>query len=81
MVAGKACDGVWGYPPQGIALKKGTGEYPEKEISGEAPEKGVQGKPRRGMQGKALKDGGLTFKAGPREGEITRLLDGDFTGA
>ena len=46
MVAGKACDGVWGYPPQG----------------------------------KALKDGGLTFKAGPREGEIARLLDGDFTG-
>ena len=47
MVAGKACDGVWGYPPQGKALKKGTGEYPEKEISGEAPEKGVQGKPRK----------------------------------
>ena len=43
MVAGKACDGVWGYPPQGKALKKGTGEYPEKEISGEAPEKGLQG--------------------------------------
>ena len=41
MVAGKACDGVWGYPPQGIALKKGV--HPEKEISGEAPEKGVQG--------------------------------------
>ena len=73
MVAGKACNGVWGYPPQGIALKKG--------LQGEHPEKGVQGKPRRGMQGRALKDGGLTFKAGPREGEIARLLDGDFTGA
>ena len=48
----------------------------------------MQGKPKREgtgeaqeewMQGFALKDGGLTFKAGPREGEIARLLDGDFT--
>ena len=57
------------------------GEAPEDGIAGEDLKEGMQGKPRRGMQGKALKDGGLTFKAGPREGEITRFLDGDFTGA
>ena len=62
MVAGKACDGVWGYPPQGIALKKGV--HPEKEISGEAPEKGVQGKPRRGDAGQSPERRGPDFQGG-----------------
>ena len=31
MVAGKACDGVWGYPPQGNALKKGVWGIPQPE--------------------------------------------------
>jgi len=44
MVAGEACDGVWGYPPQGKALKREhRGKHPEKGISGEIPEEGLQG--------------------------------------
>ena len=45
MVAGKACDGVWGYPPQGNALREEMQGKPKREGAGEAPEKGVQGKP------------------------------------
>ena len=46
MVAGKACDGVWGYPPQGKALKR--------ERRGNTLRKGYQGKHlKEGMQGKA----------------------------
>ena len=44
MVAGKACDGVWGYPPQGKALREeAQGEHPEDGIAGEIPEEGLQG--------------------------------------
>jgi hypothetical protein len=46
MVAGKACDGVWGYPPQGKALKKGRkGNTLRKEYQGKPLRKGCRAKP------------------------------------
>ena len=66
MVAGKACDGVWGYPPQGDALKKkGSVEHPQPERwlcvpphgippQGDAlMKKGVWGIPQREMKSRS----------------------------
>ena len=53
----------------GEALRKGTGEHPEKGVQGKAMRKGTGEAQEEWMQGFALKDGGLTFKAGPRRGK------------
>ena len=51
MVAGIACDGVWGYPPQGKALREEMQGKPRREGAGEALRKGTGEAPEKGLQG------------------------------